>query len=696
MCGLVFCDEHSSRRLRLGADNAPADVGEPQRVCEECFQSAHAPAKPPQSTGTALRLHVAGDVTARDLSATFAARRAAHNASKRGAMVPLLDAYSRLCQQSGPLARQRVVAWEADQAATRCGVCYRVFTPLLRRHHCRLCGSVVCADCSAKRTAPPADGAFVYRACSRCHDLQSRDARARAFAQARAAAASSPFASSFEALSAAAKGVRREMDTFESQVSELGTPAATASVDDVYATQARLERELTNLMGELKRFAALPSQPHEAVLKDGVKRAPLALLTEATPRFHALKRTLEFKALQKRSLAPLPPEQAARPPPPPSASAASAAATAPPQNEGGAGGALVGASVGGTSLPPMHEPAGSIATHTAGSGADAMGVGAAAGVAPPLEWPTVDGVRSAVRRHVSGVAQNWNVAVASAGMSHLCVSQPTSAAPGAAAAGAASSAVPPAGSAPAAASLAGARACTNPWGDGANGPPVASAPFATQADGPADAAAAAAAAATAHAPPPLAPSPPTRAVDISDGSGAMYDAYAYDAYDACGATVLLPHALAAPPAPPPPPVGPIALDEYLIAKRALIDLSRSSMLYARPQLAEVVGVAQTKDTALQSVLNELNHELDSHAEDLGLDPAEQLREFTAAITAARPSEAECHTKAELLSRLLGVATGACRKLEEDVSPTRFVAARAALHALRERLAQVYESECIPY
>ena len=122
MCGLVFCEEHSSRRLRLGADSRPNDGGEPQRVCEGCFRKAQAPPEEressPSAGTTALRLHVAGEVTAREVTDRFRARRAAYNAEKRRAAIPLVDAYVRLCQadQHGPFSSKRVVEWEADRA----------------------------------------------------------------------------------------------------------------------------------------------------------------------------------------------------------------------------------------------------------------------------------------------------------------------------------------------------------------------------------------------------------------------------------------------------------------------------------------------------------------------------------------------------------------------------------------------------
>jgi len=43
---------------------------------------------------------------------------------------------------------QRVVAWAEGSFVPACPACTRSFTPVRRRHHCRLCGAVMCQDCS--------------------------------------------------------------------------------------------------------------------------------------------------------------------------------------------------------------------------------------------------------------------------------------------------------------------------------------------------------------------------------------------------------------------------------------------------------------------------------------------------------------------------------------------------------------------
>ncbi|KAL4137590.1 hypothetical protein PRIC2_001109 [Phytophthora ramorum] len=48
--------------------------------------------------------------------------------------------------------------WVPDTASARCQICLAAFTLTRRRHHCRLCGHLVCADCSHDRTYLPFAG----------------------------------------------------------------------------------------------------------------------------------------------------------------------------------------------------------------------------------------------------------------------------------------------------------------------------------------------------------------------------------------------------------------------------------------------------------------------------------------------------------------------------------------------------------
>ncbi|GMF17492.1 unnamed protein product [Phytophthora lilii] len=48
--------------------------------------------------------------------------------------------------------------WVPDTASARCQICLAAFTLIRRRHHCRLCGHLVCTNCSHDRTYLPFAG----------------------------------------------------------------------------------------------------------------------------------------------------------------------------------------------------------------------------------------------------------------------------------------------------------------------------------------------------------------------------------------------------------------------------------------------------------------------------------------------------------------------------------------------------------
>ena len=59
------------------------------------------------------------------------------------------------------------VQWESDAASTQCRLCGGKWGLLRRRHHCRACGQLVCADCSRSRVSVPGSD-NLKRACDLC------------------------------------------------------------------------------------------------------------------------------------------------------------------------------------------------------------------------------------------------------------------------------------------------------------------------------------------------------------------------------------------------------------------------------------------------------------------------------------------------------------------------------------------------
>lgn len=61
------------------------------------------------------------------------------------------------------------VTWKPDEAADKCNCCGSFFNIMVRRHHCRFCGEVVCGSCSSTKSGVMStDGRKDLRCCKVC------------------------------------------------------------------------------------------------------------------------------------------------------------------------------------------------------------------------------------------------------------------------------------------------------------------------------------------------------------------------------------------------------------------------------------------------------------------------------------------------------------------------------------------------
>ncbi|XP_074645076.1 FYVE, RhoGEF and PH domain-containing protein 2-like [Tubulanus polymorphus] len=60
--------------------------------------------------------------------------------------------------------------WIKDASASMCMVCCTTFSTFRRRHHCRACGILACAKCSAYKCTLSYDG-NIHRVCKKCYNL---------------------------------------------------------------------------------------------------------------------------------------------------------------------------------------------------------------------------------------------------------------------------------------------------------------------------------------------------------------------------------------------------------------------------------------------------------------------------------------------------------------------------------------------
>lgn len=159
-CGRLFCEEHTMYQMKLSRSAAHEPVrGVWCRVCETCYKS--------RGGYTDLGL-------TRDHTASFTAMRTQRvdrhrleiqRLEKRLSKLTRLlvdapaDAAGNGTSLLGPVAslsgqknqrkliEQSVVTWEDDAAVAKCPFCRQEFGSwTFRRHHCRICGRVVCAD----------------------------------------------------------------------------------------------------------------------------------------------------------------------------------------------------------------------------------------------------------------------------------------------------------------------------------------------------------------------------------------------------------------------------------------------------------------------------------------------------------------------------------------------------------------------
>lgn len=74
-----------------------------------------------------------------------------------------------------PTTASKVVLWVDDRQAARCAHCTGLFSFLHRKHHCRGCGLIVCADHSKKLSAPKLFGLKPRLVCNACQPLIATD-----------------------------------------------------------------------------------------------------------------------------------------------------------------------------------------------------------------------------------------------------------------------------------------------------------------------------------------------------------------------------------------------------------------------------------------------------------------------------------------------------------------------------------------
>ncbi|OAA65163.1 Zinc finger, FYVE-type [Niveomyces insectorum RCEF 264] len=167
-CGKLFCEAHTMYQMKLSRAASHDPVrGYWGRVCETCYKSRPGyndhHGTDVELTGAFLAIR-SKRVERQNLEIARLEKRltkltqlladpppevvAALGGSKNGGASGLLSPVPLPGQRNVRKAmEQSVVAWEEDASVARCPFCQQEFgTWTFRRHHCRICGRVVCAD----------------------------------------------------------------------------------------------------------------------------------------------------------------------------------------------------------------------------------------------------------------------------------------------------------------------------------------------------------------------------------------------------------------------------------------------------------------------------------------------------------------------------------------------------------------------
>lgn len=101
---------------------------------------------------------------------------AATSTEKQEWMAHINKCVEDLLRKSGkkPVENHAAV-WVPDNEASVCMHCKKTqFTMIVRRHHCRNCGAVVCGPCSSKKFLLPQQSTKSVRVCLKCYDHLSK------------------------------------------------------------------------------------------------------------------------------------------------------------------------------------------------------------------------------------------------------------------------------------------------------------------------------------------------------------------------------------------------------------------------------------------------------------------------------------------------------------------------------------------
>lgn len=321
-CGKLFCEEHTMYQMKLSRQAKHDPVrGFWCRVCETCYKSREG-YNDHRGFG---RSHFADFESIRrkkldreHMEMTRLEKRLTKLTELLANPPPLEEnAGSSFWSLAGGAKAQRkaleqtIIAWEEDAKVPSCPFCQQEFsTYTFRRHHCRLCGRVVCGDprtgCSSEVGLNVAAGkgasekasnhiSIDVRMCKECnHTLFSKADFERELAQ------RPPDQRSYENLAQFERGIRLLLPRFHKLLHALqdpDKPPTQVQLADATKVRKRLMDAFGQYDAAARRIRDLPTQsPTQKKLQEAVYRQAYSFLSTHMLPLRSLPKALKHAA----------------------------------------------------------------------------------------------------------------------------------------------------------------------------------------------------------------------------------------------------------------------------------------------------------------------------------------------------------------------------------------------------------------
>ncbi|KAI1801795.1 hypothetical protein F4811DRAFT_437659 [Daldinia bambusicola] len=307
-CGRLFCEEHTMYQMKLSRSASHEPVrGLWYRVCETCYKSREG--------------YNDHNGLIRDHTQEFAAirrkkvdRQTLEISRLEKRLTKLTQSLAHLPEEAGlsssgagllsPLAAQRnqrkaieqsIVTWEEDGKVPKCRFCKQEFTWTFRRHHCRICGQVVCADpqtnCSSEvglnvansslsSSEKPGGGSSISIDIRMCRDCKSTIFSKRDFVE--SVVHKPPDQRAYETLKQFERGIQLILPTFQRALLPLqdeNNPPTHVQIQEASKLRKRLTDSFTKYDVAARRIRDMKTDsPTQRQLQKAIHQAASAFL----------------------------------------------------------------------------------------------------------------------------------------------------------------------------------------------------------------------------------------------------------------------------------------------------------------------------------------------------------------------------------------------------------------------------------